>query len=445
MRKPLDAPQLLEEVRADIATAQQERREHEPSFDKRGLYLYLEEPDQVIKLLGEEPEFDLEVLDKARQIWPEHEVLLMFAAEAYENLGEVQHGLEILSQYIETYPNSPWAVSMYGALLLEDGQREALQNFAGGLLKRNLSEEVHDSCHFILASQYEKDGEFELAKPHLYALLETEQNELFRGTRKKLVKMERQTGNLEAALQHLDWLVENEESGNSDWDRMVVATLLEEWDKARQSAERLGFKDIPRDGPVEQEMGTCRIQFREADGEPVIYDAMRTGPVTARIVEIAAPSHSQHCYDTVVFEPAKLNEPKKDDNEEAEQDNQYPLFASIQVTKTGGYTSYILEGVHPGKKQLLSLKEALECLDCKCQVQSGEDYELYLDDDSEPMRGLYAYIAVPETQALQEVADLLAITTKKYAHPLIWPDLVEKIGDETELERQQPSKQESKL
>jgi len=60
----------------------------------------LEEPDQVIKLLGEEPEFDLEVLDKARQIWPEHEVLLMFAAEAYENLGEVQHGLEILSQYI---------------------------------------------------------------------------------------------------------------------------------------------------------------------------------------------------------------------------------------------------------------------------------------------------------------------------------------------------------
>jgi tetratricopeptide (TPR) repeat protein len=443
LRKPLDAPHLLEEMRADIATAQQERRESESSVDKRGLYVYLEEPDHVIKLLGDEPEFDIDVLDNALKIWPEDEFLLMSAAEAYEKLGEVQHSLEILSQYLETYPDSPGAVSMYGSLLFENGQREIVQNFARGLLKRNLSEEVHDCCHFLLASQYEKDGEFELAKPHLYALLETEPHELLSGTRKKLAEMERQTGNLEAALQHLDWLVEmKEERGHYDWERMVVATLLEDWDKVRQSAERVGFKALPRDGPIVQEMGTCRIQFREADGEQVIYYAMQTGPVTARIVEIAAPNSIQHYGDSVVFDPVKLNKPKKDDDEEAEQDNQYPLFASIQVTQTGGYTSYSLEGVHPGKKQLRHLKNALECLGCKCQVQSDEDYQLYLGDDSEPMPGLYAYLAVPETQALQEVADLLAITTQNYAHPLNWSDLVEKIGDKNELERQRGIEEE---
>ena len=436
LRQPLDAPQLLEEMRAKIAKAQQ-RRENEPSWsDKRGLLTTLEEPNQVLEQLGDDPEINLAILEEAQKRWPESEEIVIFTAEAYEKLAESQYGLERLSEFLETYPDSPGAVSQYGLLLFNHGQREALQNFASAQLKRNLSEQVHYSCHILLASQSEKDGEFDLAKPHLYALLETAPDDIT--VRKKLAKMERQTGNLEAALQHLDLLVEmSEKTGNYDWDRMVVATLLEEWDKVRHSAERVGFEDIPTEGSIEQEMGLCRIQFREADGESVTYYAMRTGPVTARIVEIASPSHSQHYDDTVVFEPVKLNEPKEGD-EEAE----HPLYASIQESKTGGYTSYILDGVHPGNENWLGLKKALKGLGCECQVQSGKRYQLHLDDDSEPLLGLYAYIAVPENQSLQEVADLLATTTKNYAHPLIWPDMVEKRGDETELERQRGIEEE---
>jgi hypothetical protein len=39
--------------------------------------------------------------------------------------------------------------------------------------------------------------------------------------------------------------------------------------------------------------------------------------------------------------------------------------------------------------------------------------------------GLYAFIAVPETQAWQEVADLLITTTQNYSHPLIWLGIFE--------------------
>jgi tetratricopeptide (TPR) repeat protein len=433
LRQALDAPQLLEEMRANIA---QHRRENEPSgFEKRGLLSTLEEPNQVQEQLGDDPEINLDILEEARKRWAESEEIVIFTAEAYEKLGESQYGLERLSEYLETYPDSPGAVSEYGLLLFNHGQREALQNFATAQLKRHLSEQVHYSCHILLASQYEKDDEFEQAKPHLYALLETEPDDIT--ARKKLAKMERHTGNLEAALQHLDRLVEMSAESSIDWDRMVVATLLEDWNKVRHSAERLGFEDLPTEGPIEEKMGLCRIHFREADGELVTYYAMRTGPVTARIVEIASPSHSQHYNDTVVFEPVRLHEPNESD-EEAE----HPLYASIQESKTGGYISYILDGVHPGNENWLVLKNALKGLGCECQIQSGKAYQLQLDEDSEPLLGVYAYIAVPENQPLQEVADLLAATTQNYVHPLIWPDMVEKLGDKDELERQRRIEEE---
>ncbi|HEC83881.1 MAG: hypothetical protein DRR08_03640 [Candidatus Parabeggiatoa sp. nov. 2] len=425
LRKPLDAPEELEKIRSQIASAVAKSTDN----------LSVETPEQVLEALGENPESDIALLEHARQHWPENEVLALITARAYDAMGEHQYGREVLSQYLESYPNSPNTVLEYGFLFLAQGQHEALQNWASAMLKRDLDQEVHLNCHWLLALQYNKEEKFELAKPHLSSLLEQQPNAI--NSRMLLAELERKTGHLEAALQHLDKLVEmTEESGNYDWDRMVVATLLEEWDKVRHSAERVGFKNIPTEGPIDQEMGTCRIQFREADGESVTYYAVRTGPVTARIVEIAAPDNIQYYGDTVVFDPVKLNEPKEGDDEEAEPDNEYVIYPSIQTIKVGGYTSYFLDGVHPGKEQLLSLKEALKGLGCKCQVQSGEDYELYLGEDSEPMRGLYAYIAVPENQALQEVADLLATTTQNYAHPLIWPDMIEKLGDETELERQ---------
>jgi tetratricopeptide (TPR) repeat protein len=423
LRKPLDAPQLLEELRAKVATA----LTNLPTITTAWTH-----PDHVLEALGDEPETNLDILEAARKRWPEHESIAMFTATAYDEMGEHQRGIELLRQYLESYPNSPEAMLKYGLLLFNDEQHDALQDFVSAMLKRELDKEVHLNCHRLLTIQYDKDGEFELAKPHLLSLLEQEPNDT--ESRTLLAELERKTGHLENALHHLDWLVEqHEETGNYDWERMIVATLLKDWDRVRHSADRLGFENIPREGPIEQNLGRCRIQFREANGESMIHYAIRTGPVTAQILEIASPSNTQHYGDTVVFEPVSLNEA----DEEAAQDDEDAIYASIQITEAGGYTScYILDGVHPGEEALQQLKTALAIVGCSCQVQSGDRYQLQLDDNSEPMLGLYAYIAVPETQPLQKVADLLATITQDYAHPLIWPGIVEKLGDNDEVERQ---------
>lgn len=424
LRKPLDANQLLTSLSAEIATA----------LAKQSVAPFSENtPEQVLETLGKDPESDLDILETARQRWPEHESLALITAKAYDAMGEPNEGKNLLTQYINKYPHSSNAVLQYGFLLLNDGSHQALQHFASSMLERDLEQEVHLNCHWLLALQYQKDQEWELAKQHLSSLL-AQQPTAF-NSRMLLAELERKTGQLETALQHLNRLVElNEQSGDHDWDRMVVATLLEDWDTVRHSADRLGFKELPTEGPIDQEMGTCLIQFNQTDGEPATYYALRTGPVTARIVEISAPNDTQHYSDTVVFEPVQLNKPKQRDEEEA--DNQYPLYASLQTIQQGHYSSYSLDGVHPGQEQVLELKQTLESLGGKCQVQSGENYQIHLDETEEPLLGLYAYIAVPEKQPLPKVADLLATVTKNYAHPLIWLDMIEKIGDEEELERQ---------
>ncbi|RKZ86342.1 MAG: hypothetical protein DRR19_15065 [Candidatus Parabeggiatoa sp. nov. 1] len=422
LRKPLDAPQLLAEMRAKITTA---------LTNLPTITTAWEHPHHVIEALGDDPETNLDILEEARKRWPEHENMALFTATAYDEIGEHQHGIELLRQYLESYPNSPDVVLKYGLLLFNEEQHEPLQEFVFAMLKRDLDKEVHLNCHRLLTTLYDKNGDFELAKPHLLSLLEQEPDDT--ESRTWLAELERKTGHLEKALQHLDGLVEqHEETGNYDWERMIVATLLKDWDKVRHSADRLGFENIPTEGPIEQNRGLCRIQFREANGESMTYYAIRTGPVTAQILEMASPSSPQHYDDTVVFEPISVTEL----DEAVAQDDEELIYTSIQITEAGGYTSYILDGVHPGEEALQQLKDALAIFGCSCQVQSGERYQLQRDDDSEPMLGLYAYIAVPETQSLQEVADLLATMTQDYAHPLIWQGIVEKLGDNEEQERQ---------
>jgi len=432
LRKPLDGPQLLADMQNQVG-------EQMPQFlEQIRILTNWEKPEQVtVAEVEDDPEARLDILEEARKRWPTDESVLISTADAYNQLGELQSGLEILRQYLEQVSDSPLIIYRYGLLLFENKQYETLQNFAQEQLERDLTEKAHYYCHLLLVSVYEQNGQFESANPHLHALLAIEPNDI--KTRRTLAKMERKMGHLEEALEHIDWLVEYEQQyqpmSDYHWERMIVATLLEDWERVRQSAEILGFENLPSEGPIDQNMGVCRIQFREANGESVSYYALRTGPVTAKILEIAEPNYTQHYNDTIVFEPEKLNDSQQTD-EAAVEENQYSLYGSIQITKKGGYSnSYTLDGVHPGKDNLVDLKNALASLGCKCQVQSGENYQLYLDD-SEPLLGMYAYLAVPENQPLPEVADLLATTTQNYTHPLIWPNILEKLGYQEKLASQ---------
>ncbi|EDN70408.1 conserved hypothetical protein [Beggiatoa sp. PS] len=446
LHKPLDAPELLENMRSQITKAFATQSEGPFTFETPELVLEYVEANSE-----NDPELAISLLEKARQRWPEQEEITFTMAGAYDAIGEHQYSMTLLSQYLESYPDSPQTVLAYGTFLLEEGGTDELQNFTAGLLKRELSEQVQLNCHWLLALEYTKQEEFESAKQQLSILLARNPNAA--NAKTLLARLERKMGNLTAALQHLDELVEQfDEADQHDWERMIVATLLEDWDKVRHSAKRLGFENLPTEGPIEQEWGLCRIQFQDEKGEPVNYYAMRTGPVTATILEIAAPAHPQHYNDKLVFAPIPINNPPPPNEEEPKSEEEMkkrmkdiPIYVPIKVTKTGGYTSYLLGGIYPGKIAFQNLESALENLECRCQVQSDESYQLSKGDNSESLMGLFAYLAVPEQQSLQMIAELLATTTQTYEHPLIWPEIVEKLGDTAELERQKHIMEEYKL
>jgi tetratricopeptide (TPR) repeat protein len=76
LRKPLDAPEVLEEMRSQILSQQSVAP------------FSFETPEQVLENLGENPESNVDILEKARQKWPEHEELALSIAKAYEMMGE---------------------------------------------------------------------------------------------------------------------------------------------------------------------------------------------------------------------------------------------------------------------------------------------------------------------------------------------------------------------
>jgi thioredoxin-like negative regulator of GroEL len=454
LRQPLDAPELLANLRAQITSAFASQSESPLAF---------ETPEQVLEYVEtsseNDPESAITLLETARQRWPNYEDITFTMAGAYQAIGEHQYSMTLLRQYLEEYPDSPQTVLAYGTFLLEEGSAKELENFTTDLLRgkekgerrKELSEQVQLNCHWLLALQYTKQEEFEAAKQQLSILLA--RNPYASNAKTLLARLERKTGDLQAALQHLDELVEQlEEADQYDWERIIVATLLEDWDKVRHSADRLGFENLPTEGPIEQEWGLCRIQFQDKKGEPINYYAMRTGPVTATILEISAPDNEQHYNDKLVFAPIPINNPPPPDETEPKSEEEMkqrmeniPIYVPIQITKAGGYACYLLGGVYPGKAAFQNLESALENIDCRCQVQSDDTYQISQGNNSEPLMGLFAYLAVPEQQSLQTVADLLATSTSSYPHPLIWPEIVEKLGDTAELERQKRIMEEYRL
>src|SRR5262249_13305278 len=161
------------------------------------------------------------------------------------------------------------------------------------------------------------------AIPHLERILEQKPDSA--DIELLLAALHRDAGRLEEALVLLDRMIEKSPApGNHDWDRMVVATLLERWDKVRESARRGGRK-VEGEGPIDEAWAICRIEFIEADGEAREHLALRTGPVTARIIEVSRPRAPQHYDDEVVFEASPKNPPPAP-GEERGHTNVYPAI-----------------------------------------------------------------------------------------------------------------------
>jgi Arc/MetJ family transcription regulator len=314
--------------------------------------------------------------------------------------------------------------------LLERRRFTELHALVDSALAASGDQALHVEAYRLRARAAIESDDEATAKTALRAMLELDPE--LRHVTLTLAVLERDTGELERALARLDDAVARwQEPGPHDWDRMIVATLLERWDVVRASAARLEFELSGDSGPVEEEWEACRLRYTEPDGTFTEVWARRTGPVTARVVSIAMPDAIQHVGDTVVFDAEPLNEGPA----EGEEEDHAWLYPVVEVLRPGRYSVFALDGVGPGDEAIERMYETLAACGARLSVRTSEAYRL-TTPEGEEVPGFFALLAVPPEADLREVEAGLRRCAEGLPHPMLWPTLLEKLGREQEAEAQ---------
>ncbi|MBI2391640.1 MAG: hypothetical protein HYV09_18775 [Deltaproteobacteria bacterium] len=376
---------------------------------------------------GRDPERDLLLLEAARARFPESTpVLLAYAgcAAVMELHDEARTALE---DHHRRTADDDVAIRLAELSLGRD--EVAVRRVADAhraLAKHDASRAIAD---WILARDAHARGHFAECRARLDRVLAARPEAV--RARVLWADAARRLGDLPGALERLDEVVSRvPEGGGWDWDRMLVATQLGDFARVRDSARRLGF-ELEGEGPIDEPWGICRVRFDPVDAEderggPLEVWAARTGPVTARVIEIARPPHPLRYGDLVAFEATPLNAPPAAGEDAQRHVWVYPWVATL---RQGDYRAFEIDGVHPGDEQMKALETALSELGCELQVMSGDEYFVRDGVRDGELPGVFAVVAIPRERGLREVHDLLKRTTSGLPHPLTWIDLAREAGD----------------
>jgi len=382
----------------------------------------------ALELCGDDPEADAELLTIALERWPDEQWLVIRLAEALRAMNRWSDAEAVLRAFCARHPEATEPFLLLGNTLLAMDRHDAVLTLAAGALAAG-SPTAKATGYWLRAQASRAVDDLQSAREALTALLEIQPGAVNATT--TLAEIEREAGRYQAALDHLDPLVDAQpEAGPYDWDLMVVATLLERWPLVRKSAARLGF-ELAGEGPIDQNWGLCRLSF-QLEGERAVLFAQRTGPVTARVLQMRGPDELQFFRDHVVFEAAPLNEPPAND-EEAETHSW--IYTAIAAIERGAYRVHVVDGVFPGDEVWDGFAEALDAAGCAVQIASSDAYLLADPETGDERRGVYAYLAAPP--AVDDAALDALLTEHSAAFPaLLWPGVLEALGDEARSEAQ---------
>lgn len=379
-----------------------------------------ESPDAIE--VGSDPERATPLLEAALNRWPDAGALVSMLADAYRVRRRRQAGEQLLQAWLGENDDAQMLVQL-GNTLLEAGAYARVIELATGQLESAPSEQVTAQCHWLLARAYQASDPAK-CREHLEAVatLQPEATHCHMW----LAEMERDAGEWAAALERLSAICAREpEAGSYDWDRLIVATLLEDWPAARDSARRIGYVlDDDDDEPIELPGILCRVQYTDPNGETQIYFARRSGPVTADIIQIRDEPTSRY-RDRVIFDATPLNEGPQEGEE-----NHTWLYPLVHVVEPGGYVIHPLDGVHPGEEAVAALRRGLEAAGCETQVFSGERYQLQHPETGDATLGLYMMCAQPESVDAQLLDEALAELTREWSVPLTWLSVAKAAGNE---------------
>lgn len=397
-------------------------------------------PNDAVEFLNNFDEQDkfkeesLPLLTFAHKQWPENQDIIILLASNLENLGFAHQAQELLSDHLGHNPDSARVINAYGGFLIEEKPNKFIE-FVQQHGKKTQDRECLQNIEWLKARYFRKIGKLHIAKTCLEDLLISDPH-LF-NTRLFLTAVLRDLEEYEEALKHIEVLLQNEGEDELHWDRMVLATFLQDWDKVRESSAVAGV-NIEGTGPINENWGSCRIQIIENSEKQNFY-ATRTGPATARIVGISHIEEIQHYQDEVIFDPYPLNELNIEDEEgdmvDEEGYDTY-IYPCLKITKQAQYQTFDIDGVHPGNEKVQELKALLEEIGVTMSFRSTDDYELYHLEEDKTYPGIYAYILLKPDADLALINQKLKTFCSSLDHPLIWIKLLRQIDDAKALEEQ---------
>jgi tetratricopeptide (TPR) repeat protein len=393
----------------------------------------------VLDSLTDDAETDLDPLLAGSAAHPASAKMTLATCRVLDALGFPALSLERLSHFVKENPGSTAAQDALLRALVRAKDEAALVAYAA-----EARTEDSGKAQFYLGRMFINAGrwnEAALAFERVRTLDGTGQ----RATDANLALAYRQLGRHEEALALLDELAKSATETADDWERMIVATLLERHDKVRDSARRLGFK-FEGEGPIDDPFAYCEVRLADEFGRAVDYRAVRINPVVARIVAMQSPDKPCRFRDEILVDPEALN-PRSAPAEarDAAEDEYVPVYPAIKLLRPGGFRIYDLDGIYPGAPAIDVLRAVVEEASLVMSVRSSEAYQLTVKEGEPTVRGVYIFIAVPGHIATEEVYDILHTALASWREPITYRGLLHELGRDAEFDMQERIAQDLRL
>jgi hypothetical protein len=358
-----------------------------------------------------DPEHDLERLLAACRRWPDVLDLAGMRYSALLALGRHDDALATLSDFAAEHPGDGEALLSYGHALVEYGEPEEIEAVAERL-------ESLDG-HWLLARAAFARGDLATARDHAQQVVEAEPDAL--NARRLLATACEGLGDFETALRYRNEVLAAEVSEHDDWCRLIPATATGDWTAVRESGARLGMEFDSEAGPIDEAWAYVRLRFDARD----IVLGLRTGPVSARVLTVAARDVPQHAGDLVLFEPSPIGET---------EEGQAHLFGVVAVLEEGPRRAYPFDGVYPGDDAWEEFADGLREDGWIIDPRSTREYEFEVEGEKRP--AIFGYLAIPDGIELTDAHERLGELTARWRQPFTWLPLAEAAGDEAAADAQ---------
>jgi hypothetical protein len=250
------------------------------------------------------------------------------------------------------------------------------------------------------------------------------------GTRRLLATAllaEKQFAAAAAELSTLEPL--EEEAGDDTWRLLSTATCIEDWSTVRRLATKIGMEIEGSEGPIDEEWSVVGVVLPGMSGNSS-WQAVRTGPVTARVVEVSHPSiPTQHFNTVVVFDGTPVNLATKED----EGDEWQPIFPVIHTMRPSTFTSWIVDGPYPGDDAWIAFRDSLRQEGWGCWSGTWPGYEVTdSENNDETLEGLYCFVAAPSADDAKSVYQRVDAASSAWKHRPSFKGLAEAANVEVE-------------